>query len=368
MQIKFYLASLLFACITYTMHAQDTTKAKPEFKPAGKLWGYVFGDYYYKLQSDSMGRGTGEYSNMKEGANAFEFRRIYLGYDYRISEKFSAELLLAHEKNYDANSNRTVFIKSANVRWKNIFPKNDLVIGQSASPTWPLLTEKLWGYRSVERMPEDIHKLGNSNDVGIALQGKIDSAGNFGYNLMVGNGTTSKAETDVFKKMYGEVYAKFFKQKLILDFYADFERKQLKPYGKDYSTYKIFLAYQAKWFTIGAEAYYQFQDFIPYDQNTDKEIIGTSLFVRAVVIKDKLNFFARTDSYSSDLVTSSTFYLSTESSIVTGFDYTPNKNIHIIPNIWISYYSSEDASSPANSPIIHGKDVVLRLTFHYIFK
>jgi len=169
MQIKSYLTSLLFASITYTMYAQDTTRAKEKFKPSGKLWGYVFGDYYYKLQADSLGRGTGEYSNMKENANAFEFRRIYLGYDYQISEKISAELLLSHEKNYDANSNRTVFIKSANVRWKNIIPKNDLIIGQSATPTWGFVSEKVWGYRSVEKTVTDFHKAGNSNDVGISL-------------------------------------------------------------------------------------------------------------------------------------------------------------------------------------------------------
>ena len=30
----------------------------------------------------------------------FQFRRIYLGYDYNISKKFSAELLLAAEDNF----------------------------------------------------------------------------------------------------------------------------------------------------------------------------------------------------------------------------------------------------------------------------
>ena len=77
------------------MYAQDTPK--PEFKPSGKLWGYVFADYYYKVHADSLNRGTGEYSGVKENANAFDFRRVYLGYDYNISEKFSAELLLSHE-------------------------------------------------------------------------------------------------------------------------------------------------------------------------------------------------------------------------------------------------------------------------------
>lgn len=366
MQIKYYLTSFLFAGITYTMYAQDTTKTKPEFKPSGKLWGYVFGDYYYKTHADSLGRGTGEYSGLKENANAFEFRRIYLGYDYQISEKFSAELLLSHEKNYDANSNRTVFIKSANVRWKNILPKNDLVIGQSASPAWPLLTEKIWSYRSVEKMPEDIHKLGNSNDVGIALQGKIDSAGNFGYNLLVGNGTTSKAETDVFKKFYGEVYVKFFKQKLILDLYADFERKQLKPYGKDYSTYKIFLAYQTKRFTIGVEGYYQFQDFIPYDENADVTPFGVSFFSRTNIVPDKLNIFLRMDTYNPDIDGGPYIYKSKEAFYAAGIDYLPDKNIHIIPNVWYASYYTGNPALPVKERMDY--DLVPRLTAYYIFK
>lgn len=364
MQIKYYLTILLLVCITYNVFAQDTTKAKQEFKPSGKLWGYVFGDYYYKTHADSLGRGTGEYSNMKEGANAFEFRRIYLGYDYQISQNFSAELLLSHEKNYDANSNRTVFIKSANVRWKNFIPKNDLVIGQSASPIWPLLTEKIWSYRSVERMPEDIHKLGNSNDVGIAIHGKIDSAGNFGYNLMAGNGTTSKAETDIFKKFYGEVYAKFFKQKLILDFYADFERKQLVPYRKEYTTYKIFLAYHTKRFTIGAEAYYQFVDNTIKSQNNVTHY-GIALFSRISIMKEKLTFILRKDFY---LYTPylSTLYRQSEDFLLAGIDYTPNRNIHIIPNIWITSYFSENPALPVK--VRQDYDLVPRLTIHYIFK
>ena len=75
-------------------NAQD---AKPEFKPSGKVWGYAFGDYYYKVHADSANRGALNYSGMAKDANAFEFRRIYLGYDYNISEKISTEFLLSYE-------------------------------------------------------------------------------------------------------------------------------------------------------------------------------------------------------------------------------------------------------------------------------
>jgi hypothetical protein len=36
----------------------------------------------------------------------FQFRRIYLGYDYNISKKFTAELLLAAEDNFPPGAPR----------------------------------------------------------------------------------------------------------------------------------------------------------------------------------------------------------------------------------------------------------------------
>ena len=381
MQIKFYLASLLFTGITYNMHAQDTTKAKLEFKASGKVWGYVFGDYYYKLHADSMNRGTGEYSNMKENANAFAIRRAYLGYDYNISEKFSAEFLLSHENSYDVQSNRAVFIKAANVKWKNILPKNDLVIGQSATPTWSFVSEKMWGYRSVEKTVTDIHKAGSSNDLGIALQGKIDSAGNFGYNLMVGNGTGSKIENDVFKKMYAEVYAKFLDKKLVVDLYTDYERIQLQLFHKSKMTSKIFLGYQTEKITVGLEAFQQVQqNYAMYTDTTvmkgdttDVSLFGTAVFLKGVIIKDKLTFFVRADLYDPDsnfnkdyVYAGSYSGYNTEMFSVAGFDYTPMKNIHIIPNVWYRSYQSraKGASGLAKTDY----DLVPRITVHYVFK
>src|SRR5947209_1269523 len=69
------------------------------FKPGGRLWGYAFGDYYYKAHADAANRGIGQYSGIEEGRNAFQFRRIYLGYSYNITPKFTADILLAAEDN-----------------------------------------------------------------------------------------------------------------------------------------------------------------------------------------------------------------------------------------------------------------------------
>ena len=100
-------------------------------------------DYYYVAHQDSLGRGTGQYSNggktpitgeYANNRNELQYRRIYLGYNYDIAPKFSAELLLSSEKDVPGGDvsgtgaggaglgSLTQFIKYANIRWKGIFP------------------------------------------------------------------------------------------------------------------------------------------------------------------------------------------------------------------------------------------------------
>ena len=144
-----------------TVFSQDTPKS--EFKPSGKVWGYSFGDYYFKAHADSANRGNALYSNMPANSNSFEFRRIYLGYDYNISEKFSSEVLLAYEgSSLSSDGARSVFLKSANVRWKDIFKGTDLVAGLHSTPAFPMLQEKIMGYRSLEKLMIDMRKCSNS--------------------------------------------------------------------------------------------------------------------------------------------------------------------------------------------------------------
>lgn len=368
--------------ISVSVFSQDTTKAK-EFTPStrgGKVWGYVFGDYYYKLHADSTNRAS-QYSNQPADMNGFELRRAYLGYDYNFSEKFSAEILLSHEGNKNADNTRAVFLKSANVRWKNIFKNTDLVIGESSTPAWPMLTEKIWGYRSVEKTTMDMRGAGSSTDIGVSLQGKLDEKGNFGYNIMAGNGTGTKFEIDRFKKFYGDVYAKFWNQKIIVDAYGDYERTQLSPYHKSKMTWKAALAYQTEKITVGTEVFQQtLENNSIYTEppssskidTVDAVATGISFYSRGIILKDKLEFFARYDIYNPDtkFISDNTYSgysaYNTEMFMTAGFDYTPVKNIHIIPNIWYNSYHSRK-----NGVVGLAKDdydMVGRLTFHYIFK
>src|SRR5947209_19378778 len=133
------------AITTANLNAQVTTQppqvAQPvpdtSFKPHGTLWGYAFGDYYYKAHADAQSRGgSNQYTGIEQGRNAFQFRRIYLGYNYDISRKFSAEMLLAAEDTVTtssattsgdllADNKLTYYIKLADLRWKNIWKGTD---------------------------------------------------------------------------------------------------------------------------------------------------------------------------------------------------------------------------------------------------
>ena len=213
MMKQIFLATFLWLLLSFqAIFAQDKNN---EFKPHGKLSGKVFGDYYYKAHSDSLARGDYQYSGIANDENAFQLRRVQLGYQYHISKKFSGEVMVDLE-GATAAKKMGFYIKYANLQWKNIFPNSNLIIGSTQTPTYATVTEKYWEYRHVEKMSEDMHG-STSYDLGVRLEGSFDKKKNYGYNLMVGNGTGSKAENNRSKKIYSEVYTKFFNQKLVVD-------------------------------------------------------------------------------------------------------------------------------------------------------
>lgn len=365
---------------------QQTPAAQPsQFTPSGKVWGYVFGDYYDKLHADSLFRGKTQYAGKAypQNFNAFAFRRIYLGYDYNISEKFAVEFLLTHEGDVaDGSGDRIMYIKAANIRWKNIVKNNDLVLGQMSTPLFAMMSEKVWGYRSIEKTVSDMRGFGSSNDLGIAWQGKANDKGDFGYNFLISNGTAQKIESDKFKKYWAELYAKLLNQKLILDFAGNYEKSANSPVDKSKTTIKGFVAYQTDPFTVGIEVASQIQKNAAVDSisgskvNTNIVPFAFSVFLRGQIVKDKLNYFARFDNYNPDTkFNESTLYPKanpypavkySEDFITAGIDYMPVKNVHFMPNIWLNTYQNKLSGASGKSKSDY--DMTARLTFYYVFK
>lgn len=394
--------------------AEDTS-----WKPQRRLWGYTFGDFYYNAHSPAITSSQGKennYTGVPTGRNAFQFRRLYLGYDYDITKKFKAEVLLASEPSANTGVNGTTsiqnsdnlvdgkmsfYIKNFNLRVRDLWNGTDLVIGEMSTPTFALnepgtnaptsLAEATWSYRSIERTITDYHK-DNSYDVGAALQGTFDpQTKNFGYVAMVGNNSTASllsaanANTGFYKIFYGTLWGKFLDKKLYVDVYADYAQTAptTGPIGpQSHNMYKIFAAYNAKYFTIGAEAYTQkFTNGVTNKTTAlaeDATAQGLSLWIRGAIVQGKWGYFARWDTYnpdtdfnSNDPYSVNTNYGSydpttKEQFITAGLDFTPAKNIHFMPNIWFTQYKDKLAPTTAGY-LPDNHTLVYRATFFFTF-
>ena len=353
------------------LDAQGST----EFKPSGKVWGLMFNDVYWKAAGDTATWSSrAEYSGVPEDVYAFAIRRAYLGYDYQWSPQFSAAVLLEGTDLIQATrGDRTVTIKSLHVRWKDIYPNGDLLIGQIPTLAYTFIIEKVWGYRSVEKTIMDQRSLRSSSDLGVALMGKLDSLGSFGYNLMISNGGGTRPEelTQSGKhKIYsGEFYGYFLDRKLVLDLYVD---HLTGLNDRTVTTLKGFAGLQLPAFTFGAEIFSFRQNNLKPD-GSDANTFGYSLFARAPVAQDKLSVFARYDSFDPDnayrtqdaptvYAGSNMFRHYSESFFVAGLDFSPHKSIHIMPNIWINSYEAKAESSIL---VDRKADIVPRVTVFF---
>ncbi len=425
---------LLFSLVLFILLSASSVKAQymwnndSAFKAgapnSGRIWGYAFGDYAYKAHSDALNRGgSNQYTGIPQSRTEFAFRRIYLGYDYNISKKFSAELLLAAEDNFPAgsppssaapsgdellNNKLSFYIKLMNIRWKGIWKGTDLVVGQISTPSFPLISEKLWNYRSIERTIADIRRT-PSYDMGVALQGVFDPATkNFGYDVMMANGSSAKPEGDNFKWFYGDVFAYFANKKIVVDLYADYERLNwTSTWHHSRQMMKGYIAYNSaatakgtdpgNGFTVGVEYFVNnlkkdnFATKISGGADTlNVAANGLSIYVHGDLVKSKLRFFARVDAYNPmnkiDNAKYSKYAANTgnyndnsysagttttgdqtykQVFVTAGLDFTPAKGVHFMPNIWYNSFKSQLGGLTGTAEKDH--DLVYRLTMFYIF-
>lgn len=420
-------AGILAALLTTLTAFSQEEKPKEEFKPSSGFWGLAFGDWYYKAGYDTLVNhpdqkygapwGNAEYAKKPKDDHGISFRRMYLGFNYNFAPKMTANFLLeSHDGVVTSDGDRTVFVKAANLEWKNPVPRHTLYIGQAGTPCFSL-AESAWGYRSIEKTIGDARGLLPSNDFGLRISSefKLDSAGGntVGYHLMAGTGRGSKPEDNRYQKYYGGIEARLMNKKVLAALNLDIEKlpnSESNTYiekQKTKTSIEGFLGFRHERFTVGVELIQQIQKnyklFDPREGDSTaaikdtarKDIVpmGISLFARGAILKDKLHAFARYDMYNwdtryakgDDFVKKSLYIDSydqpkySENTILFGFDYTPNKNMHLMPNIWINTYtdlrakpSNYDVTKNADDAL--GKrywerspDIVPRLTFFYVF-
>lgn len=393
-----FIYFLLFTCCkTYSQISFSDSLFRLGVPNSVKLSSSVFVDYYYKAHGDSLVRGIGvnQYSGIPPDRNAFAFRRIFLGFDYNISKKFVAELLLASEDHLNVttfngnvsntgdlltNNKFAFYVKRANLRWKNIFKGTDLAFGEVTTPSFFLLTQQIWAYRSLEKTIADIRKT-PSTDLGVTIQSHLGSKDNFGFNIMVANGTSSRPENDAHKWIYGDFYAKFFNKKLVIDVYGDYTKIDwTKTFHHSRNMLKGMIAYNTPQLTLGAEAFINHgkNDVVGLSANKKDTLNSNatcvSVYVHGNIINERLRYVLRYDFYNPNTKYDKNKYESykgfssayepsnNEHLLIAGIDYAITKDIHILPNIWYTKYNNKQYT-----PTSSDHDLVYRLTLSYAF-
>jgi hypothetical protein len=351
---------------TFSFGQYSQNNFNTQEKPKGNLYAYAYFDYFYKFDGDTANWGRGEFSREPKDAQAFTFRRIYLGYNHQLTDNISGRILLeGSDKSTITTGDRGVFIKAMYVAINDVVPNASIYVGQAPTPTWSFTGEPLWGYRSVEKSITDFRGLGGSNDLGVMLMGDFDRSGLFGYSIMIGNGTGSKAENNKYKKFYGFLSAKPFDKKLYLETYGDFQ--QIDPVRSIY-TMKFLTAFKTEKFTVGVETIRQVQrKFYAFD-DTDIIPLGISFFTHGSLIDKKLKAFGRVDYFNPDMeFTNDRVYSNTENFydqifVTAGLDWSPVKDFRVQPNIWLNFYNDKRQIA-----IDRKADIVGRFTFYYTF-
>jgi hypothetical protein len=365
-----------------SLMAQTTTPPPQTFSAT------IYLDYRYFLSNAGPATlkpasATAAYLN-----NQFVFRRAYFTYENKISDNLKFRFRI------DADNTANVtgvtltgdpvsgvslgkddklrpFIKHIYLEYSNfLIPKMVLNVGMIETLTFKPAEER-WGLRSVAKTLvdgyQDITKqsiAATSADIGVTL--KYSIAKYFRLAAGIYNGAAySHAENDGFKEV--ELQAQFTPVAgLSVVGYYDYERKapvaslpaELKPGAATYKVDAFFemvkdLVVGGEWFTFKADLNQTAGE--KYDRG------GWSAFGRYTLTPDKLQLFARYDSYRPNSLDRD----QDMNLVIAGFDWAPyHASWKLQPNVWFYHYKN---GLRYNTSATKNSDVVFNLTFFLSF-
>ena len=310
----------------------------------------IYFDYLFNLTSDGYATGT---QAAKDLNNKFQFRRAYFTYENKINDN------LKFRFRYDADNTANItsvdfakasskkddklrpFIKHLYLEYAADWLRSKFNVGMIETLSFKLAEDR-WGLRSVAKTLMDGYKdvTGveidqTSADLGATWKASLSKYARFAAGVHSG-AHYSHAETDKFKKFSG--YLQLIPAAgLNIVGYLDYEKQNA----------------DAKAMTTKLEAFFEMVrgltvvgEWFTYDNETYKtaagarfKVGGWSLFGLYKVKPDKLNLFARYDSYEPNTEVAN----DRRGLIILGADWTPNHATwKVQPNIWITTY--EDAA------------------------
>ncbi len=304
-----------------------------------RISGLAYMDYDYTLSSPT---------EAEEGDNGFGYRRLYLTTDFTISDDFSARARLeGSDSSTNDDGKPAPFVKDLYLRWKNSFAEGqDIYLGISPPPAFTV-SEKVWGYRSLEKTLQDRVGVVSSRDFGIAVRGRLNEEGTVRYGVMVANNSGTSAETNKDKRIYGQIEL-YPSDELTFTVGGDYA--SLSDDVEESSVNgNALAAYQSGDLAVGAEGFFNQVSLVGVDD--DSETYGVSLFARANV-NEKVTLVGRFDRVEL----TAPGVEASENYFIVGVALSPHENVELIPNLWASKLDSDD------SAFVSG-----RLTAHFKF-
>lgn len=274
-------------------------------------------------------------------SKAFEIRRAYIGYKYRLDPNFTTELKLdigsPEEISEFARIRRYAYFKTAALYWE----KNKWTIRTGIIDTEHYRRqEKYWKHRYIYKSMQDEHRFGPKADLGTTVIFRATKQIELDASLMNGEGYTNLQQDNSFKSSFAVSY--YPVSRILLRVYYDFINHEVLQ-----STLSTFAAYRHKKITAGAE----------YNRKVNKEFkqdhnqTGLSGYI-SYDINEKFEIFGRYDRLSSNQPPdyNKPWNLQDDgSAVIVGLQYQPIEHIKIALNYqdWVPY-----ASNPGNMTYI----------------
>lgn len=332
--------SLLIAVFSFAVAASAQVNPKEK----GDLSALFFGDYYWFVTNHNQDI---------EGNTGFWIRRIYLTYDYQISESFSGRVRLEMASEGDLTTESVLIpeVKDAWLRYS--YGQHQIMAGIAPTPTWDLV-ETVWGYRSVAQSPLDLQDMGSSRGLGVSLKGEIGNAERLGYHFMVANGNGSATELNEGKKLMLAVSYQL-SEHLVAQVYGDYEFLEANEY---IYTLQGFVGYQNEAFNLGALYAYQWQSLQTITRNivsvftnfdiseTLRGYLRADHTFEAYPFGDEISYFPFSDEAQS------TF-------IIGGVDIQLHPKVSLLPNAGAIFYGENERGVSPHT------DLIARLTLFF---
>jgi len=292
-----------------SLSAQDDP-SEPDY-PAGSPIIRIFTNVHHGLTSG-------------DESKAFEVRRVYLGYRYRLNEYFSTEVKMDIGSPDDISEysrlRRYAFFKTAALCWeKGIWSIYAGIIDTEHYRQ----QEKYWKHRYIYKSMQDEHRFGPKADLGTTVIFNPVDELSIDASIMNGEGYDNLQRDNTFKYSAGVSF--YLVPPMLLRIYYDLEKKEVNQ-----STLSTFLGYQHRRITAGAEYNWKFnRDFRP-DQNQT----GLSAYL-AYDINEKFELFGRYDRLSSNIppeFNNPWNLVDDGSAIIAGIQFHPVRQVRLALN------------------------------------